>query len=281
MAASKTFPLPHLLYVYPWMPFPRRVIIYLREKGLQNAVEIVPIDFSTKTALLDKHQNYPPKPAGSLPILVLPARDETAPVKIGQSMAILHYLEDMCAAGKLDHADENPGGMRGAEDPVGRARVVEMTTLAEELSATWNPVRMFGTAAGTMELPGAAREMLRWVKRALTAVETMLREDREGQAAHQCSALMATGGAAVNLADVVLFQFLEFVDDCYGLDITVGSGEVVTDVYGRQVEDSFPMLVEFYAEFKKRDSAKRDEAAGEKPPAQVLAIMTKWADGVL
>ncbi|KAI6357095.1 hypothetical protein MCOR25_007738 [Pyricularia grisea] len=281
MAVSKTLSFPHLLYVYPWMPFPRRVIIYLREKGIHNAVEIVPIDFSSQTALLDKHKNYPLKPPGSLPILVLPTRDGSPPVKIGQSMAILNYLEDMCAAGKLEHSDKNPGGMRGPEDPVARARVVEMTTLAEELSATWNPVRTFGTAAGTMELPGAAREMLRWVKRALAAVETMLSEDRERQAAHQCSALMATGGAAVNLADVVLFQFLEFVDDCYGLDITVGSGEVVTDVYGRQVKDSFPMLVEFYAEFKKRDSAKRVEAAGEKPPAWALDVMTKWADGVL
>ncbi|TLS22121.1 uncharacterized protein PpBr36_09251 [Pyricularia pennisetigena] len=190
MAASKTPSFPHLLYVYPWMPFRRRVIIH-REKGIHDAVEI------------------------------------------GQSMAILNYLEDMCAAGAM----ELPGAREG-------------------------------DAALSQARPGGRQDHAEGGPRAAGRT-------------HQCFALMATRGAAVNVADVVLYQFLEFVDDCYGVDITVGSGEVVTNVYGLQVKDSFPMLVEFYTEFKKRDSAKRTEGAGEKPPAWALAVMTKWADGVL
>ena len=31
----------------------------------------------------------------------------------------------------------------------------------------------------------------------------------------------------VTLADIVLYQFLEFTKDCYGVDMTIGSGEKV------------------------------------------------------
>ena len=36
--------------------------------------------------------------------------------------------------------------------------------------------------------------------------------------------------------------------------MTIGSGETVRDVYGREVREEFPKLVEFYQAFKTRDS---------------------------
>lgn len=66
-------------------------------------------------------------------------------------------------------------------------------------------------------------------------------------------------------------SFFEFVEDCYGVDMTIGSGEIVEDVYGREVKEEFPKLVEFFQTFKTRESAKREDEKGEVPPEWALA----------
>ena len=44
-------------------------------------------------------------------------------------------------------------------DPLSRARVTEILALADECTTAWNPVRTFGTGAGTMSIPEASKEM--------------------------------------------------------------------------------------------------------------------------
>lgn len=73
------------LYELPWGPYPRRVTIYLTEKGILNVERIavdVMSDWKTPAILALS-------PAGTLPILDV--GDGTA---IGSSVAILEYLEE-------------------------------------------------------------------------------------------------------------------------------------------------------------------------------------------
>ena len=85
----------------------------------------------------------------------------------------------------------------------------------------------------------------------------------------------------VTLADIFLYQFLEFTKDCYGVDMTIGSGEKVQDVYGREVVEKFPKLAEFFDAFSSRDSAGRDAEKGEVPSEVPRRNMQTWAEGVL
>ena len=85
----------------------------------------------------------------------------------------------------------------------------------------------------------------------------------------------------VTIADIVLYQFLEFTEDCYGVDMTSGSGEKVRDPYGREVVEAFPKLMEFYAAFKTRNSAVRYAEKGEVASEGPLKNMQTWAEGVL
>jgi hypothetical protein len=118
--------------------------------------------------------------------------------------------------------------------------------------------------------------MLRWVRRSLMAIEKWWREaDRD------MSLLRKGSDQHVTIADIVLFQFLEFTKDCYGVDMTIGSGEKVKDVYGRETVERFPKLIEFFEAFSTRDSAKRVAEAGEFPDEKAKTAMQTWADGVL
>ena len=127
-----------------------------------------------------------------------------------------------------------------------------------------------------MSYPQGAKEMLRWVRRSLMAIETWWQEeDRD------LSLLRKGSNVHVTLADIVLYQFLEFTKDCYGVDMTIGSGENVRDVYGREVVERFPNLVKFYEAFSTRDSTKRDAQKGEVASEMPLKNMKSWAEGVL
>lgn len=273
---APSFTKPWLLYAYPWMPFPRRVIIYLREKGIpESQIKIACVrDPMFGNDLVDT--SLPPRPAGSLPILAISSQGEDADEKsyiyIRQANAIMYFLEELC--NDFQYGFTRPHGSFLGKTPLERARIAEVMCLAEELMVSWNPVRTFGTAAGPVSIPEASKEMLRWVRRALMTVERFFK-DRD------MSLLQAGKFLHVNMADIVLYNFLEFVDDCYGVDMTLASGELVTDVYGRQVKEEFPKLVEFYRTFKTRKSAKRDGERGEVAPEYAKDMMSKWADGVL
>lgn len=252
------------------MPYPRRVIIYLREKGIPSSlVTVVPVSDPQLGNTVDP--KYPPKPPGSLPILALPQNDsENSFTYIRQSLAIINYLDELCDGG-LEGFPLSSHSMRGA-NILERARVTEVLALADECLTLWNPVRSFGTGVGPMPIPAASKEMLRWVRRSLMAIESWWKGRTD------ISSLRGGGDSRVNIADIVLYQFLEFTADCYGMDMTHGSGEIVKDVYGREVREEFPKLSEFYVAFKTRDSAVRDALVGEVASPQVLEKMKTWLE---
>ncbi len=133
--------LPFLLYSYPWMPFPRRIAIYLREKQIPSThVRIVRVsDPKDGNRVVDF--SFPPRPAGSLPVLAVPSEktgEDGKPVEwfhIRQSMAIIHILEEICEK-KLYGFDSPVGGLFGTSI-VERVRINEVLTLAEECTVNW------------------------------------------------------------------------------------------------------------------------------------------------
>lgn len=252
------------------MPFPRRVIIFLREKNIpKSKVTIVPV---SDPGLGDQAaQGFPARPTGSLPILAIPnseVSNEPSYTYIRQSLAIMNYLDELCDSGALGFP-KSEHSMRGS-DALGRARVTELMCLADELTTSWNPVRTFGTGAGTMPIPEASKEMMRWIQRTLNTIE-MWFQDRD-------FAEMRHGGTYnPNMAEIVLYQFLEFIEDCYGKNLTQGSTQKSLDVYGREeISADYPKLAEFYKAFKTRPSAFRDGKAGEIPGDDALKRMKTW-----
>ncbi|KAK5163913.1 uncharacterized protein LTR77_010308 [Saxophila tyrrhenica] len=184
MAPPFTPALPSLLYCYPWMPFPRRITIYLHEKQISSTlVKTVRVsDPQDGDEVVDR--SFPSRPRGSLPILAVrsDANDEDGKPSqwfhVRQSMAIINSLEELCEQ-KLYGFDSPMGSLFG-RDLMEQVRVNEVLILAEELTVIWNPVRTFGTKAGTMSYPQGAREMLRWVRRPLLAIEKWWQEsDRD------------------------------------------------------------------------------------------------------
>ncbi|KAH7346235.1 hypothetical protein BKA65DRAFT_594778 [Rhexocercosporidium sp. MPI-PUGE-AT-0058] len=270
---------PYLLYAYPWMPYPRRIIIYLRERKIPSTlVTIVPVSDPHLPTGNTVSPSFPPRPQGSLPILAIPSSSTSTstdtPVTytyIRQSVAIMHYLDTLCdTASNGFPLSKYP--MRGI-DALSQARETELLTLAEELLVAWNPVRMFGTGAGTMPYPEGAKEMLRWVYRDLYTVESWFQDRRSFD--H-----LERGGRGPSVAEIVLYQFFEFTRVCYGVDLLGRvEGEMVVDVYGREVVMRFDRLKEFVRVFGGRESAVLEE--DEKPSKEVLANMSRWEDGVL
>lgn len=269
--------LPWLLYSYPWMPFPRRIAGYLSEKRiLSSVIKIIQVSDPQLGDAVVEHQaaSIPPRPEGSLPILAIPPQASNENwTYIRQSMAIITYLEEaMMPGGSLSHVDSR--ALSTSQTTLERARDIELQTLAEELLITWNPVRSFGTKAGTMEYPEGAKEMLRWVHRTLANVDRLLGE-------RDLDVLKHDEAGTASIADIVLFHFMDFIDVCYGVDLTQGSGQTTTDVYGRIVKEEYINLRKFYENFKDRDSARRNTEIGEYPGEMALKAMSTWYDGVL
>jgi glutathione S-transferase len=116
------------LYDFPWGPYPLRITIYLAEKGLSN-VDVVKLE-----PPLNKKDWPPPflralTPAGSLPVMV----DDDGTV-VGQSLAILEYLEET-----------RPGPDMLGATAAKRARTREMVAVFDEAIAVL--VFGLGTAA--------------------------------------------------------------------------------------------------------------------------------------
>ncbi|KAL1605079.1 hypothetical protein SLS60_004622 [Paraconiothyrium brasiliense] len=258
------------------MPFPRRIAGYLSEKRIpQSAITIVHVTDPAKGDHVVPSQSFrfPPRPKGSLPILAIPPSDESQDwTYIRQSMPIIYYLEEACApGGQLAHL--NARALIKGGDALERARIAEMLTLAEELLISWKPVRSFGTAVGTLKYPAGAKEMLRWVKRTVAAVDKLLVDRDLGY--------LKDDTKTVSIAEIVLFHFFDFVEYCYGVDLTKGSGAVVKAVYGTETQEEYTRLEEFYRNFKVRESAKRDVEKGELAASDVLKVMQSWHPGVL
>ena len=133
---------PWLLYAYPWMPYPRRVIIYLREKGIpESLVRVVHVSDPQDGNRVIDSAAFPSRPAGSLPIMLIPSEpqgDEGGAenwVYIRQSMAMINYLEELCNTGQYGFSASR-GSLVG-KDALAKARVGEVLSLAEECTVAW------------------------------------------------------------------------------------------------------------------------------------------------
>ncbi|KAL2851092.1 hypothetical protein BJY01DRAFT_261124 [Aspergillus pseudoustus] len=301
---------PWLLYAYPWQPFPRRVIIYLRERNILSSlvtvVHVSDVQFGGKTPA-----GFPPKPPGSLPILAIPNASSSGDggdfIYIKQSISIMEFLEEACNTGrygfpKLPHpltlpitVNGIPGSTAEEDDKQAASRALrlarhsELLSLASGLTDSWNPIRTFGSGAGTMRIPVAAKEMLGWTRRNLLAIEKWFEENGYDSAGLRWASDDDIGSSAeqggqerrqVTIAEIVLFQFFDFTKDCYGIDMTLSSGKTVTDVYGREVLESYPRLKKFYEQFLTRPSAKRHADLGEVPHEGWVRSMTDWSEGI-
>jgi hypothetical protein len=103
-----------------------------------------------------------------------------------------------------------------------------------------------------MSIPAAAKEMLKWVHRPLVTIEELWVDQDFAYLKDPTAAKGPT------MAEIVLYQFLEFTKDCYGVDMTMGSGATKKDAYGREVVEKYPKLQEFFKAFRTRESARTD-----------------------
>lgn len=284
---------PWLVYAYPWQPFPRRLIIHLRERSIPSSlVTIVPVsDVQSGDAA---PENFPPRPSGSLPILMIPEGNAMAPkspIYIKQSVAIMEFLDEACLFGRNGFPTINKlpvlpinslklASGEGLTDEVAalyRSRHTELLSMANGLTEGWNPVRTFGSGAGPIRLPEAAHEMFKWVQRGLLGIERWMNENDYRPEELRWD---SENKRDVTIAEIVLFQFFEFTKDCYGVDMTESTGKQIKDAYGRDVVEAYPKLKLFYESFLTRPSARRDPDAGEVPNEKWIKVMTDWSPGV-
>lgn len=133
---------------------------------------------------------------------------------------------------------------------------------------------MLGSGAGTLSYPDAAKEMVKWVHRSLATIEEWWVDRDFGYLRDQ------ERGEGPTIAEIVLYQFFEFTKDCFGVDMTLGSGQTKKDAYGGEVVEEYEKLKEFAQAFGMGESSKRDEENGEVASKAVLEQMHTWAEGV-
>lgn len=177
---------------FSWGPYPRRLTIYLAEKGIDN-IELVEVEFPHQP------ERWPPdylrklNPAHSLPVLDL--GDGT---RIGQSVAILEYLEDRYPVPNLI-----------GETPERRAATRAMVAIFDEAAA------FFGLWARQGSRLNANRHT---VSREAAAIGAA----RFGSKLRVAEALMEgpfLTGDTLTIADCVAMALLEFTDQFYGVEL--------------------------------------------------------------
>ncbi|KAH7136791.1 hypothetical protein B0J13DRAFT_640317 [Dactylonectria estremocensis] len=238
------------LFVLTWGLYPRRIILYLAEKGLllSPLIKISPV-YITQQGMVAPDG----KPAGTVPILKLP--DGTF---IKQSISILDYFEDIC-----DHPDPNQAwqvniansatnrnSMRG-ETPSQRARCRDMVSLADEATSQFGFACHKGTKLFvSMERTNAlsAKLVLEYCKKNLKLLDGYY----DGDTRLKCD-------GQINIADCILFSLLHFSKDLYCLDLLS--------------DPELPNLKAFYKAFEKRESARVEQSHF---PQDVKALASQW-----
>jgi glutathione S-transferase len=184
------------LYNFPWGPYPRRVTHYLAEKRVAD-IELIEVEFPHQP------QRWPPgflrglSPAATLP--VLDAGEDTI---IGQSIAILEYLEETYP---------NP-------NMIGKTRAARAAT--RELVAVLDEATTF---FGIWARHGSRLNVDRHRPSAEAAAV--------GAEGFSSRLLLAEGmsvggpfiaGDSVTIADCVAMALLQFVNEVYGVSIPSG-----------------------------------------------------------
>jgi glutathione S-transferase len=217
------------LYVLPRGIYPRRILLYLSEKGLESSPAI-------KTTPVTLTMEAPVKPPGSVHIHVLP--DGTF---IKQSVPILEYLEVLCDDPdpaqdwqiQLAQSALNKASMRG-ETSAEKASMREMLASADEASS------YFGFACHKSAALFVPREQTSTLaaKLALESCQKVLKLLEENYFFAEHGEL-----TCCTIAHCVLYSLLQFARELYGVDLLSGP--------------QLPALRAFYDVFAKRDEAWR------------------------
>jgi glutathione S-transferase len=179
------------LYELTWGVYPRRVIIYLAEKGISDIAR-VPLDFLRGENREPEHLER--NPAGTVPVLEI-----SSGVFIRQSTAILEYLEEIY-----------PSPNMIGDTPHARAFTRDLMSLINEST------QFFGAfvthvsplfAAMVEQKPDAANGAWNFFKQRVTALEQVVRSDEFLTGLHP------------TIADCSLAALVGFARDFYGVEL--------------------------------------------------------------
>lgn len=199
------------LYNFGWGPYPRRITIYLAEKGITD-LERVEVEFPHRPELWPEGFLSNLNPAHSLPVL-----DTGTGALIGQSIAILEYLEER---------SPNPD-MLGAtrEDRAATREVVSIFDEATAFFGLWARQGSSVNAGRHHQDLGAAR----------FGAERYASKLRVGEAKLVGPFL---NGGSPTIADCVAAALIEFTNQFYGVSLP----------------RDCPKLMDWYARMSERDS---------------------------
>lgn len=179
------------LYQFPWGIYPRRILVYLKEKGITN-IELVEMDIvggATRTPEFLKKN-----PAGTIPVL---ETDDGS--FVCQSTTILQYLEEQYPA-------PNMSGTSAEE----RARTHDQLMVVGELYNLAGICTYHGSP-----LFAQRREQSKDAARALRFEYARMAESLEAISGDG----PYLGGENPNIADVAFFASEQFMRDLYKLAI--------------------------------------------------------------
>lgn len=231
------------LFVWPYGPYPRRVLIYLAERGITSHFNIIPVDVHSKGKM-----SAPGKPPGTVPILKFPDGSY-----ISQSLAIINYLEDVCENPQEEWQNTlasaaKPISVCGST-PIERARTLEILSLADEVSS------LLGLTChkGSVIFKGLEQSSEETARLCFVHASKILKKLDEIYAGRNIDLEVA------NVADIVLFSTLQFSREFYDFDVPKTGG--------------WKSLDKFYEAFKVRKSA----AIGEGfYPEDIKSLAVQW-----
>lgn len=180
------------LYNFPWGPYPRRLDHYLAEKGICD-IEQIQVEFPHQPALWPENFLRTLNPAHSLPVL-----DTGTGVRIGQSIAILEYLEE-----------RYPIPDQIGATPEARALTREWIAIFDEAAS------FFGLWARQGSRVNAERHV-HSLEAAVAGAERYASKLRVAEAKLVGPFL---AGEQVSMADSVALALLEFTEQFYGVPI--------------------------------------------------------------
>jgi glutathione S-transferase len=180
------------LYNFRWGPYPRRVAIYLAEKGIAD-IEQIDVEFPHRPELWPSNFLLDLNPAHSLPVL-----EAADGIRIGQSTAILEYLEET-----------GVGPDMLGKTPAERALTREFVSIFDEATSFFGLWARQGSRVNADRHPSDA-------KAASFGAERFASKLRVAEAKLVGPFL---GGAAITIADCVAMALIEFADQFYGVTL--------------------------------------------------------------
>lgn len=201
------------LYNFSWGPYPRRITIYLAEKNITD-LKVIEVEFPHRPELWPEGFLMKLNPGHSLPVL-----DLGDGKSIGQSVAILEYLEERYPV---------PNMLGGS--PEGRAATRAMVAVLDEATSFFGIWARQGSALNTDRHAASVEAATIGAERfasKLRVVEAMM----EGEFLTSDS---------VTVADCVGMALLEFTSGFYGVSIPTNC----------------PKLANWFNRFSRRPSVK-------------------------